>query len=126
MSGIVHSEPTTDQHNRGTLPNCVSLIRTQAVFDASQWLHILMRKLAAVVGALAPVCLHATTLVALWTPEKILIGADSRVVLGQAASAEACKIAHSGSTWFAVAGLVADPDSGFSVGDLLRSSLDTP
>jgi hypothetical protein len=69
-----------------------------------------------------PVC-TSTTLVALWTPEKVILAADSRVTHEAGVVADACKIEHSGSTWIAVSGLVSDPSTGFSLGPLARPAL---
>lgn len=82
-----------------------------------------MGKFKAVLCALVPLCAHATTLVALWTPERILIAADSRVVFSDASAAEGCKIGHSGTTWFALAGLVSDTETGYALGEVLDHTL---
>src|SRR5688500_10046319 len=58
----------------------------------------------------------ATTLVALWTPERVVLGADSLVVLDQGLpTASGCKIAQVGATFFALSGLVEDQSAGLSV-----------
>jgi hypothetical protein len=60
--------------------------------------------------------LLATTLVALWTPDRVVLGADSLVVLNEGLpKASGCKIAHEGSTFFALSGLVEDQATGLSV-----------
>ena len=60
--------------------------------------------------------LLATTLVALWTPDRVVLGADSLVVLNQGLpAASGCKIAQEGSTFFALSGLVEDQAAGLSV-----------
>src|SRR5947207_14234522 len=65
----------------------------------------------------------ATTLVALWTPEKLVIGADSLVVTTEGpAKASACKISHEGSTLFAMSGLVEDSSAGLNVSALARDT----
>jgi hypothetical protein len=78
---------------------------------------------AAFVCLLVPSLVYSTTLVALWTPEKVLLAADSRVTQDGGDSAEACKIAHSGTTWIAVSGLISDPATGFTLGPLARPAL---
>ena len=67
---------------------------------------------------------RSTTLVALWTPEKVILAADSRVTQDNGRTTDACKIAHSGSTWIAVSGLISDPATGFSLGPLARPALE--
>jgi hypothetical protein len=65
---------------------------------------------------------QSTTLVAVWTPERLLLGADSLVVT-DAAPTEACKIAHEGATFFALSGLVEDRTAGFQLAPLARRAL---
>jgi hypothetical protein len=66
----------------------------------------------AAVAILGGAVSHATTLVAVWSPEHLLIGADSRVTtmtnLGLPVQGSACKIAQQGASYFAFAGLVED------------------
>jgi hypothetical protein len=66
----------------------------------------------AAVAILGGAVSHATTLVAVWSPEHLLIGADSMVTTvtnhGLPLQGSACKIAHQGSSYFAFAGLVED------------------
>jgi hypothetical protein len=62
--------------------------------------------------------LSATTLVAVWAPDQLVIGADSRVIksLGRlAVQTSACKINQQGSTFFAFSGLVEDQGIQFNV-----------
>jgi hypothetical protein len=82
-----------------------------------------MWKFNAVLCVLVPWCANATTLVALWTPERVLMAADSRVVFDNGTAADGCKIGHSGTTWFAVAGLVSDTGSGYALSSLLRDTM---
>ena len=81
-----------------------------------------MWKVCAALCALAPLCVQATTLVALWTPERVLLAADSRVVMDNGA-AQGCKIGHSGTTWFAFAGLVLYTSTRYVLGDILRGTM---
>src|SRR5436190_19626059 len=66
----------------------------------------------------------ATTLIAIWSPQRLLIGADSRVisnipnVLGNA-----CKIEQTGSTYYAFNGLVADKTAGYNIESLAREAV---
>ena len=76
-----------------------------------------------IVSALCATSASATTLVALWTPEKLLLGADSLMVVTQGSGrASACKISHEGSTFFAMSGLVEDSAAGLNVGDAARDA----
>jgi hypothetical protein len=55
---------------------------------------------------------HATTLVAVWSPEQLLIGADSAVITeagGFAIQGSACKIVQDQKFYFAFSGLVDEP-----------------
>jgi hypothetical protein len=65
----------------------------------------------------------ATTLVALWTPDRIVLGADSMVVTEGPAAFDACKIVNADGTWLAVSGLVTDSTAGFELGPLARLAL---
>ncbi len=57
----------------------------------------------------------ATTLVALWTPDQVIPGADSLMLTNvPGVRGNACKIGQAGSTFFAFSGLVDDPSAGFS------------
>jgi hypothetical protein len=67
-----------------------------------------------------------TTLVALWTPDRIVLGADSMVVSDGPAAYDACKIVNAGGTWLAVSGLVTDTGAGFELGPLARLALAPP
>jgi hypothetical protein len=83
-------------------------------------------------SAFAVLCLFAsvdgfaTTLVALWTPQRILLAADSLVVSDSPQARDGCKIVHSGTTWLAVSGLVTDAVSGYELGPLARTTLEAP
>ena len=86
-----------------------------------------MRSLkVALCGAMLQFCANATTIVALWTPDRILMAADSRALLGTSAFVDTCKIGHTGSTWFAVAGLITDATSGYALGNSLHQAMSTP
>jgi hypothetical protein len=76
----------------------------------------------AAVLCLAVVSVHGTTLVALWTPDRIVLGADSRVVT-DIGSSDACKIGHSGDVWMAASGLVVEARTGYSLGTVARRAL---
>src|SRR3712207_4403907 len=80
----------------------------------------------AVLYLLAGLPCSATTLVALWTPDRVVLGADSMVVTNGPASYDACKIVHAGGTWLAVSGLVTDEAAGYQLGPLARMALDQP
>lgn len=79
----------------------------------------------ALCGLMLQLCANATTIVALWTPDRILMAADSRAIIGTSSSVDTCKIGHSGPTWFAVAGLITDTASGYALGDSLKQALAT-
>jgi hypothetical protein len=67
---------------------------------------------------------HATTLVAVWTPERLLLGADSLLYTGApGAAAHACKIAREGDTYFALSGLVEDGDANYQLAALTREAM---
>jgi hypothetical protein len=67
---------------------------------------------------------HATTLVAVWTPERLLLGADSLVFTGVPGPAAAgCKITHQGDTYFALSGLVEDRSVNFDLAPLTRDAM---
>lgn len=65
---------------------------------------------------------QATTLVAVWTPERLLLGADSLMVT-DAAPAEACKIGNAGATYFALSGLVQEQTARYELAPLARAAL---
>lgn len=81
---------------------------------------------AAFVFLLACRASFATTLVALWTPDRIVLGADSMVVSNGPAAYDACKIVHTGETWLAVSGLITDGNAGYELGPLARVALERP
>jgi hypothetical protein len=76
----------------------------------------------AAVLCLGTLPVQATTLVALWTPDRIVLGADSRVIT-DVGSSQACKIGLSGDVWMAASGLVAEARSGYLVGPIARRAL---
>ena len=65
----------------------------------------------------AALCLNATTVVAVWSPEKLVLGADSLVLTNQPGPATGCKIGREGSAYFAVIGLAEDAAAGFRAAD---------
>lgn len=68
--------------------------------------------------------LPATTLVAVWTPERLLLGADSLVYTGTPGpAARGCKIDREGATYFALSGLVDDPSVNFHLAPLTRDAM---
>lgn len=67
--------------------------------------------------------MHATTLVAVWTPDQLLIGADSNVVTNAGIEASACKIAEQGSTLYAFSGLVEDQSAGYEIGPIAKDAI---
>jgi hypothetical protein len=70
---------------------------------------------------LASACgVGATTLVAVWSPERLILGADSLMVT-DTAKASACKIEHEGPIYFALSGLVQDRTAGFDLAPLRLS-----
>lgn len=64
---------------------------------------------------------HATTLVAVWSPERLVIGADS-LVITDTAPASACKIDREGTTFFALSGLAEDQAARFSANALAHAA----
>ena len=72
---------------------------------------------------LASACgVGATTLVAVWSPERLILGADSLMVT-DTAKASACKIEHEGPIYFALSGLVQDRTAGFDLAPLARAAM---
>ena len=68
----------------------------------------------------------ATTLVAIWSPNQLLIGADSNVVTSVPnVLGTACKISQLGSTYFAFSGLVEDKTVGYNVSALAQEAADS-
>jgi hypothetical protein len=83
--------------------------------------HLSISFLGALI-AFAP--LRATTIVALWSPEGLYLASDSRVVTNQrTAESSACKIAHEGSTFFALSGLVQDDSISLDANRVARDSV---
>jgi hypothetical protein len=67
----------------------------------------------------------ATTLVAVWAPDQLIIGADSAVIYdlgGVAVHGSACKIGRQESTFFAFSGLVDDYSTGFEAAPLAEKA----
>jgi hypothetical protein len=68
----------------------------------------------------------ATTLVAVWAPDQLIIGADSTAVTnlgGIPVQASACKITQQDSTFFAFSGLAEDESTGFKVAPLAQEAV---
>ena len=66
----------------------------------------------------------ATTLIAIWSPQRLLIGADSRVITNiPNVLGNACKIEQTGSTYYAFNGLVADKTAGYNIESLAREAV---
>lgn len=81
-------------------------------------------RLAVLVCALLCASARATTLVAIWSPQQLLLGADSRVVDDQRQPLHnACKIVQQGNLFLAFSGLAEDPATGFTAAALARESL---
>ncbi len=77
--------------------------------------------------ALIPAVAHATCAVAVWTPESIVLGSDSRETLlspeyGQRSSSE-CKLRQIGPYYIIVAGIMQHRRTGFDVFDILGESI---
>ena len=61
----------------------------------------------------------ATTLVALWSPDRLLLAADSNVITNDPnLLGTACKISEDGSIFYAFSGLVEDSSVGYDVAAL--------
>jgi hypothetical protein len=67
--------------------------------------------------------MRATTLVAVWAPDQLLIGADSAVVTEAGVKASACKIAEEGSTFYAFSGLVEDQSVGYEIAPVAEQAI---
>lgn len=67
----------------------------------------------------------ATTIVAVKTPNEIVIGADSKVTdtFGNAFANQACKIVQAGNLFFAYEGLARDRRTGFDIAKIAAQSL---
>jgi ATP-dependent protease HslVU (ClpYQ) peptidase subunit len=78
---------------------------------------------ASILVASAPV--FATTIVAIRTPDSVVLAADSRGTFagGGETIRNVCKIHRVGDRFFAVAGLSEDPGRGFSVVNIVRRAL---
>lgn len=64
-----------------------------------------------------------TSVVALWTPDEIVVGADSKTITRRGAGPASCKIAQlDDSFFFAAAGLNTDPQSGFELARFVRKA----
>jgi hypothetical protein len=88
------------------------------------WSRILSAIAAGVAVPSCPIPASATTLVAWWTPQRLLIAADSRVVddARRTLNDQACKIVQSGSLFYASSGLVEDREAGLSVAAAVQAS----
>jgi hypothetical protein len=78
------------------------------------------------IAMVCSVCAPATTLVAVWSPEQLLLGADSSVTLETAAlktTGSACKIGQESSSFFAFSGLVDDGATNFHVESLAHEAV---
>lgn len=84
-----------------------------------------MRKLAVLFSL--PVLAHATCAIALWTPERIILGADSQETVlnpDRGSSAfYACKIRQIGAFYVIISGITEHRRSGFDVWEILRESV---
>lgn len=77
----------------------------------------------AVVSAMAP----ATTLVALWSPDRLLIAADSNVITNMPnVLGTACKISQDGPIFYAFSGLVEDKTVGYNIEMLAHEASQGP
>lgn len=66
----------------------------------------------------------ATTLVAVWSPEKLVIGADSNVVTNVPnVLGTGCKISRDGDSLYAFAGLVEDRSAGYNIEALAHEAV---
>jgi len=69
----------------------------------------------------------ATTLVALWSPERLLIAADSNVITNMPnVLGTACKISQDGPIYYAFSGLVEDKRAGYNVEMLAHEAAQGP
>jgi hypothetical protein len=67
---------------------------------------------------------RATTLIAVWTPERLLLGADSLVFTdAPGAAPRGCKIAREGDTYFALSGLIDDTGARYQLAPLTRQAM---
>ena len=66
----------------------------------------------------------ATTLVAIWSPERLLLGADSAVITSdRKPPASACKVSQDGQSFYAFSGLVSDSSVGYDVMPLAHKAV---
>ena len=75
----------------------------------------------------SPPAASATTLVAVWAPDQLIIGADSTAITnlgGISVQASACKISQQNSTFFAFSGLAEDESTGFKVAPLAQKAVE--
>lgn len=80
----------------------------------------------AIVAAISVPFLSATTLIAIWSPSRLLIGADSNVITSMPdIVGSGCKITQDGSTFFAFSGLVEDKSVGYNVAAIARQASET-
>src|SRR5438309_8584926 len=77
-------------------------------------------------AALAGVSLAAsgTTIVALWSPDRLLLAADSNVITNAPnVLGTACKISEDGSIFYAFSGLVEDRSVGYDITALAHQAI---
>lgn len=68
-----------------------------------------------------------TSVVALWTPDEIVVGADSKTITGRGAGRSSCKIAQlDDASFFAAAGLNTEPKTGFDLAKIVRQAFQQP
>ncbi len=81
-------------------------------------------------SVLAPGPVRSTTIVALWTPEQVVIAADSLTRVGDhqlgGLARSSCKIVQVSNMFYALAGLPEDPETGFSAHDAVVVAARTP
>lgn len=80
----------------------------------------------ATLGVACAAASSATTLVALWSPHGLLLGADSRVTTdfsGKTVVGTACKIGRQDSSFFAFSGLVDDRITNYHVESLAQEAI---
>ena len=84
-----------------------------------------MRKLALLFSL--PVLAHATCAIAVWTPERIVLGADSQETVVNPdrgkSSFEACKIRQIGAFYVIISGITEHRRTGFNVWGILSESV---
>lgn len=73
------------------------------------------------VAVLSPLAVGATTIVAIWSSDRIVIAADSRrTSLLDGSYAQVCKIRNEGSVWYATAGLYEASIEGFNISKIVH------